>query len=334
MSLRRCCSLLSTARPVGRIATDLTARLMSRANRDLGRRSSRANDRAPVTVAVEPPDPIASSHRAGTDNGGGYVAIPSRRNANVFSSVSATPRPEIIADSRDDDDDDYLDDRDVTLPKALDRCIEDVSDVGPHLTPTFTFAKYANESRTIQELVKLGVGLYKFETQEDMVQYILGLDFDHDVKPYIRFLHDCGVPADQLGHFITKNPNIFKEDMDDLHTRIRYLRAHQFSVQMISAIICKNPNWLMFSTKDIDGRLGYFQSNFALNGGEVRLLSIKGPKVITYRMVHLFENTFSVKEEMGFDKRQSKQLLLRLPRLWTKSKYARETDRPRWDDRS
>jgi len=215
---------------------------------------------------------------------------------------------------------DYLDDSDIKLPHPLDVCTEDLSDIGSPLTPTFSFAKYANKSYTIRKLVDLGVSLYKFETKEGMVEYILNLDFDRDVKPYIRFLHDCGVPMDYLGTFITKNPNIFKEDMDDLHTRIRYLRAHNFNMLMIKTIICKNPNWLSFSTKDIDGRLGYFQSNFKLHGNEVRNLTVKGPKVVTFRMIYLMENTFSIREEMGFDQMQVKKLLLTLPRLWSKSK--------------
>nr|XP_012223666.1 PREDICTED: transcription termination factor 3, mitochondrial [Linepithema humile] len=217
-------------------------------------------------------------------------------------------------------DEDFLDDHDVTLSKPLDTCTEDLSDIGPYFTPTFSFAKYANKSRTIQELVKLGVGLYKFESHEGMVQYILGLDFEKDVKPYIRFLHDCGVPADYLGEFLTKNPKIFKEDMNDLHTRIRYLRAHEFSMDMIKTIICKNPKWLLYKTNDIDGRLGYFQHNFKLNGSEVRILTVKGPKVVTYKMVHLMENTFTIKEEMGFDVKQMKKLLLKIPRIWTKNR--------------
>lgn len=213
-----------------------------------------------------------------------------------------------------------LDDREVTLPNPFDTCTEDLSDIGPYLTPTFSFAKYANKSRTIQEFIKLGVALYKLESQEGMVQYILGLDFEKDVKPYIRFLHDCGVPADYLGEFLTKNPEIFREDMDDLHTRIRYLRAHGFSRDMITTILCKNPNWLRHSTKDIDGRLGYFQHSFKLNGNEVRILTVKGPKVVTYKMLHLMSNTFTIKEEMGFDKYQMKRLLLKIPRIWTKNR--------------
>lgn len=297
---QRCCLLASTARPA---ATGLIARFSRSEARSGPRRCvSREFERSLEKATSEP---SALSERAKAD--GDYALEP---NLNLNSRIS-TIQPAC---------DDYLDDRDVKPPHPLDVCTEDVSDIGSPLTPTFSFAKYANKSRTIQELVKLGVSLYKFEGQEGMVQYILNLDFERDVMPYIRFLHDCGVPADYLGEFITKNPNIFKEDMDDLHTRIRYLRAHDFSRSMITDIICKNPNWLLYSTKDIDNRLGYFQSNFKLNGKQVRILAVKGPKVVTYKMSHLLENTFSIKEEMGFDQMQVKKLLLTLPRIWIKSK--------------
>lgn len=298
---QRCCSLASTARPV---ATGLIARFVSR-----GDRLKRCVSKEPETDlerASLKPGVLLEQARPGDGN---HAPEP-QPNLNLSNKINTTPFA----------CEDYLDDSDIKPSHALDVCTEDLSHIGPSLTPTFTFAKYANKSRTIQELVKLGVSLYKFEAQEGMVQYILNLDFHRDVMPYIRFLHDSGVPADYLGEFITKNPYIFKEDIDDLHTRIRYLRAHNFSMSMIKTIICKNPKWLLYTTKDIDSRLGYFQSNFKLNGGEVRLLTLKAPKMVTYKMSHLLENTFSIKEEMGFDQKQVKKLLLTLPRIWAKSK--------------
>ncbi|KYM81917.1 mTERF domain-containing protein 1, mitochondrial [Atta colombica] len=291
---QRCCSLVLTARPV---AVDLI-RFVSRSGGSrqcVSRKLERDVERASSKSSVLSESPKTDEN----------YALELRLNLNNNANIAR---------------EDYLDDSDIKLPHPLDICTEDLSDIGPPLTPTFSFAKYANKSCTIRKLVDLGVSLYKFETKEGMVEYILNLDFDRDVKPYIRFLHDCGVPMDYLGTFITKNPNIFKEDMDDLHTRIRYLRAHNFNVLMIKTIICKNPNWLSFSTKDIDGRLGYFQSNFKLYGNEVRNLTVKGPKVVTFRMIHLMENTFSIREEMGFDQMQVKKLLLTLPRLWSKNR--------------
>jgi hypothetical protein len=61
-----------------------------------------------------------------------------------------------------------------------------------------------------------------------------------------RFLHDLGVPSDELGTFITKNPWIFKEDLDNLQVRVNYLQSKKFSAEMITRVMRKNPYWLLF----------------------------------------------------------------------------------------
>ncbi|EFN76111.1 transcription termination factor 3, mitochondrial-like [Harpegnathos saltator] len=317
MLFRQSYQLLSAVRPAGNITTNLIARFISRNNR-LQQCLSKENDKDSTDVKLS--NPIALSEDTKKFDDGVYASHSTQNDNNVAKATSLTcAHPNITAPHVDNflDDDD---EKSITLPKPLDVYTEDLSDIGPYLTSTFSFAKYANKSRIIQELVKLGVELYKLESKEGMVQYILGLDFDRDVKPYITFLYDCGVPADYLGHFITKNPYIFKEDIDDLHTRIRYLRAHEFNINMIKTIICKNPRWLLHSTKDIDGRLSYFQTNFKLKGNEVRIFTVKGPKVVTYHMMHIMANTFSIKQDMEFNDKQMKQLLLRMPRLWVKNR--------------
>lgn len=310
MSFQRCYSLMSISRPG---TTNLIARYISKNSR-LKQCLPKKGDKRGIDVEIF--NSNTSSEYTKTNNGD-YTLKP---KYNLNDNVNTTPSCHIQQTITNLPSEDFLDDRDITLPNPLDSCTEDISDIGPYLTPTFTFAKYANKSRTIQELVKLGVNLYKLESKKGMLQYILNLDFEQDVKPYIRFLHDCGVPANCLGDFLTKNPNILKEDIDDLHTRIRYLRAHEFNIDAIKHIICKNPNWLLFNTKNIDGRLGYFQSNFKLSGNNVRILTIKAPKIITYNMVHLMASTLTIKKDMDFDEKQAKQLLLTLPKIWMKSK--------------
>lgn len=215
---------------------------------------------------------------------------------------------------------DALDDIDIKLPGPLDPCDEDLSHFGPNVTPTYNFAKFADKSVTLQQLVKLGVELYKLESNRDVVEMLLSLDFDKDMKPYIQFLHDCGVSPENLGRFITRNPKIFKEDMDDLHTRIRYLRAHKFTPEKISLIINRHPPWLSFTTKDIDYRLGHFQNSYKLTGSEIRHLTVMCPKLITYDMKRITVSSFTVKEQMGFNLIEAQLILLQAPRVWIRSK--------------
>ncbi|XP_011299089.1 transcription termination factor 3, mitochondrial [Fopius arisanus] len=208
--------------------------------------------------------------------------------------------------------------KDMKMPRALDMNDEDISDLGPYHRPSFNFAAYANKSETIQELVKLGVELWKIEGQPRAMEVILSKTFE-EMKPYIQFLHDCGVPADKIASFITKNPLIFKEDMDDLRTRIRYLRAHNFSTEDVARIVTEAPKWLSWRTDEIDNKLAYFQREFRLLGKEVRALVIRRPKLITFPLKIIRDNTFAIKEQMGFDEDQAKEILLNKPKIWEKA---------------
>lgn len=196
-------------------------------------------------------------------------------------------------------------------------------DVALNLKPSYNLAAYVNKSETLQELIKLGVNLHKIEKKKpELAELVLGLNFEQDVKPYLMFLHDCGVPSDQLGEHITKNPAIFKEDLDNLSVRINYLESKKFKADEIARIVTKNPFWLMFTTQGIDTRLGFFQKQFTLSGAETRSVAISQPRLITYRLEHVRKSTFTILEEMGFDKAETKQLLLTVPKLWMLGKCA------------
>ncbi|KXJ74671.1 hypothetical protein RP20_CCG013164 [Aedes albopictus] len=186
----------------------------------------------------------------------------------------------------------------------------------PNTRPAFNFAAYVNKSETLQKLVHLGVDLHKLEKRKGIPQFLLQLDFERDMKQHLMFLAEVGVDSGQLGEFITRNPLIFKEDLGNMEVRINYLESKRFVPEQITRIVAKNPFWLMISTRRIDRRLGFFQKTFQLVGDEVRSLTAKQPRVITYNLEHIRKSTFSIKEEMGFDQLEMKALLLSKPKLW------------------
>jgi mTERF domain-containing protein len=77
-----------------------------------------------------------------------------------------------------------------------------------------------------------------------------------------------------------------------------------------------NPNILIFSTAQLDRRLGFFQTYFSLTGDQVRALAVRGPKVITNPLARIKDVTFTVKDEMGFEPEEVTQLLLEHPAIW------------------
>jgi hypothetical protein len=205
------------------------------------------------------------------------------------------------------------------LSTPLDKCEEDLSSFGPGLLPTFNFAAYVDKSELVQTYVKLGVELYKVEQNQDHMRALLTINLKDELPKYLQFFHDSGVPADYLGKIITMAPMILKEDLEDMKTRIRYLRAHDFTQASIARIVTKNPSWLTWATKHIDERLGHFQNEFYLSGPEIRFLATKQPKLITFNMKHINESTFAFLEEMGFGKSGTKIILLSKPRIWMQS---------------
>jgi mTERF domain-containing protein len=68
----------------------------------------------------------------------------------------------------------------------------------------------------------------------------------HVKSAFYRFLHDLGVPSDELGAFITRNPWIFQDNLDDLQVRVNYLESKKFSAEMIARVVRRNPSWLSF----------------------------------------------------------------------------------------
>lgn len=198
---------------------------------------------------------------------------------------------------------------------------EDSYDATPSLKPTFNLAAYANNSKTLQKLIKIGVDLNKIERRKGLAQFILKLNFENDMENHIRFLHHvCDIPRLSFGKFLTKNPLIFKEDLLDLETRVNYLKSKLFQPTDITRIVEVNPFWLMFSTQRIDNRLGYFQKKFQLTGVQVRQLTVKQPRLITYHLDSVEQNAFSVQEEFGFTLDETKALILQTPKVLMLSK--------------
>lgn len=123
--------------------------------------------------------------------------------------------------------------------------VKDLSDITPYFPVSFNLAAYVNQSETLQNLINLNVNLSKIEKKPHLVYKILKLDFERDLKKSILFLKDY-VEVEKLGDFITKNPLILCEPLDDLEVRINYLKSKKFNDIQLREIITRNPFWLMY----------------------------------------------------------------------------------------
>ena len=67
----------------------------------------------------------------------------------------------------------------------------------------------------------------------------------------------------------------------------------------------------------MDERLGWLQKTFHLKGDEVRLVVVKHPRLIAQPLMRLKGTVFSLCEELGFSLPQMKELLLKVPKLFS-----------------
>jgi len=180
--------------------------------------------------------------------------------------------------------------------------------------PTSSLASLINESLTLQKLVDLGVNLHSWESKGQM-GLAVKLDFAADVAPVVKFLADVGIPHDLIGQCLSVCPQIIEQNMDDLKTRVSYLLSKKFKKEDITEIICGAPQWLTFSVKGIDGRLGFLQKSFNLTGNQVRNLAITEPKVVVTRNLvdYVTKKKFAIKEEMGFSEEELKKIIIACP---------------------
>jgi len=144
----------------------------------------------------------------------------------------------------------------------------DVCGIVPALPKkSFSLAPYVNESQTLRHLVMLGVNLSRIEDRDiSLAEKLVKLDFEHDVKPVLLFLHHCGVKECDIGECISRNARLLFEPIDDMQVRANYLESKRFSKEVIARIVSKAPSVLTATTKATDAQLGYLQQNFMLSG--------------------------------------------------------------------
>ncbi|KAJ8307766.1 hypothetical protein KUTeg_014683 [Tegillarca granosa] len=98
---------------------------------------------------------------------------------------------------------------------------------GP-LPKSYSLATYVEKSELLTNLVKLGVDLSKVERNGDTANFLVRLDYKRDVEPCLFFLRDIGIPDDDFGKVLTKNPFLCRERIEDLQTRVNYFASKKF----------------------------------------------------------------------------------------------------------
>ncbi|XP_072426267.1 transcription termination factor 3, mitochondrial isoform X5 [Chiloscyllium punctatum] len=251
------------------------------------------------------------------EDGNGYQFTESCIFLNTGHTYGKTELPCVVKDVQ------YVE-LDVPPYSPFDELSEEEAlqiEASPSLPPTsFTLRDYVDQSETLTKLVLLGVDLSKLERRPNVANMLLRLDFNRDVKERLLFLKDIGVDDHLLGAFLTRNPFILTEDMENLQMRIQYLQSKKFSKEAISRMVSGAPYLLNFSVERLDNRLAFYQRELRLNVQKTRNLVTRLPKLLTGSLEPVKENLKVCRIELGFRDNEIQHMAISVPKLLLASK--------------
>ncbi|KAM9494730.1 transcription termination factor 3, mitochondrial [Clarias gariepinus] len=193
--------------------------------------------------------------------------------------------------------------------------------VPPNLPPTsITLRDYVETSETLKNLVHLGVNLSKLEERPNVGSMLVRLDFQKDVVPLLFFLKDLGVQDVQLGPMLTKNPFLLTKSLENLQTRVSYLKSKKFSSEAVAVMVSKAPYLLNFSVKRLDNRLGFFQQQLGLSAHKTRDVVTRLPRLLCGSLEPVKENLRVCELEFGFHRNEIQHIVTVVPKVLTANK--------------
>ncbi|KAL7984166.1 hypothetical protein Chor_002736 [Crotalus horridus] len=258
-------------------------------------------------------DNIASS--TVSDNSRQFCSSSTEPQQTSLSFIDK-PKPEIVPTV---DTEELLQDLDDDLPiSPLEKISEDkslqIKAAPPPPLESFSLRDYVDHSETLRKLVLLGVNLSMVEKKPNAGQLLVKLDFENDIKKILLFLKDIGLEDTQFGAFLTKNPYILSEEVEDLKTRVDYLISKNFSKEAVTQMVLRAPCLLLLSVEKLDDRLGFFQNVLGLNPRKTRNLVIRLPRLLTGRLEPIEENLSVYEQELGFSKNEIRHIAHTVPK--------------------
>ncbi|XP_054619779.1 transcription termination factor 3, mitochondrial isoform X2 [Dunckerocampus dactyliophorus] len=179
---------------------------------------------------------------------------------------------------------------------------------------------YVDNSEMLGKLVQLGVNLWKLDQRRNVGSMLLRLDFNTDVAPRLFFLKEIGVDDSRLGYIITCNPFILTETVENLQTRVNYLKSKKFTAEAVASMVSRAPYLLNFSVKRLDNRLGFYQQQLSLNASNTRSIVARLPRLLCGSLEPVKENLKVCEIELGFKANEIQHMVLAVPKLLTANK--------------
>ncbi|XP_035537946.1 transcription termination factor 3, mitochondrial [Morone saxatilis] len=179
---------------------------------------------------------------------------------------------------------------------------------------------YVDQSETLSKLVQLGVKLWRLEQRPNVGSMLLRLNFNTDVAPKLLFLKEIGVEDSSFGHIITRNPFILTQNLENLQSRVNYLKSKKFSSGDVASMVSRAPYLLNFSVKRLDNRLGFYQQQLKLSASNTQNIVARLPRLLCGSLEPVKENLKVFEIELGFKENEIQHIVVAVPKVLTANK--------------
>ncbi|KAG8441775.1 hypothetical protein GDO86_010813 [Hymenochirus boettgeri] len=185
--------------------------------------------------------------------------------------------------------------------------------------PLYT-AGLCDQSETLRKLFCLvSVDLSKIEKRRNVANFLLKLDFERDVTKILLFLKDVGLEDELLGAFLTKNPFILTEDLENLQKRVSYLALKNsarkelgLSAEKTRDLIIRLPRLVTGSLEPVQENLKVCEIELGFNKNEIQHIATRIPKMLTANKKKLTETFDYVHNNMGIPH----HILVKFPQIF------------------
>jgi len=162
----------------------------------------------------------------------------------------------------------------------------------------------------------MGVDVYRWNQPNVKAKYILTLNFERDCIQHLVFLNELGIKNKDLAQFLSYNPWIFKETIEDLNVRINYLESKGFNQENIRNILIRAPFLLNLSTKMLETKLNWFRNKFHLINNEIHDFVIRAPKLLSLPLQDISNTYFNMHTKLNFEYLELNKLFKQYPKLF------------------
>lgn len=199
---------------------------------------------------------------------------------------------------------------------ALDTWTDDLPKLIALKKPPRTFAYIADQSKTIQKLVDLGVPLYKLESNSDTFARVCNLNYSTHVTPIINVLKTHELPWQ---HIFIKEPQVLLCKPQSISNLISYFAVQNFSTSQLLKLFSASPKTLLLHPKKIEETLTHIKKAMELKPYDLKEVITQCPRLLHTSILDLEKHMFSLSRVLEFDIYQIKQMFHRHPLLWIKS---------------